>query len=315
MRLWPQLALLVLLGLHALLAGRWWPWTLTAALPSDAYLWLLLLVLAWTVWSRQWWGLLLLALAAPLALAFSDLNLSVLTREPAPVLGTRVSVFSWNTEFWDDDRAGLYAFLRAQDADAYLLQERLTRAHLPVRDRAELQAAFPGYSVVEQGELVTLTRLPVLRSSPVPGATVLRVDVAVGGGELSLYNAHIPIFMDGGVGGIPLNPLPAIERRFALREAEFTALQAELDASTRTHLVAGDFNTSLPMRQMDALLATHTDAAFARGPLTPATWHDGLRLWRIDYALASPDLQVAEYREVDPQGRSDHWGLRVEVGW
>lgn len=310
----PPLLVLGLLLLHLFLTGRWWVWTFLSWLPSDAFLWLAGATLAWTVWKRAWWGLLPLALALPIAIGISDINPAALLPTSPPSLDTRVTVFNWNTEHWQDDRAGLYEFLRAQDADVYQLQERVTIGGERIGDGAEIARAFPEYTILEYGELLTLSRLPVITSAPVRQATVLRADISVGGRVVSFYNAHIPVFVTTQLLDSPVALREDVRRRFDLRAREFAQLEEEVATNTLPQFLSGDFNTTLLMRQMGTLRSSHTDTIVRSPRLSPATWHDGLRLWRIDYALVR-DLVVASHEEVDPQGLSDHWGLRTVVGW
>src|SRR4029079_17566395 len=89
-------------------------------------------------------------------------------RAHADPAGTAVKVFAWSTDYWQmsDDQRAFYAFLRQQDADVYLLQEYLywKGDDDPIRidDSARLRAEFPGYQLVVDGELLTLSRLPVV---------------------------------------------------------------------------------------------------------------------------------------------------------
>src|SRR5690606_13325008 len=98
-----------------------------------------------------------------------------------------IRIFSWNTEYWadGDDPERFYRDLADQQADIYLLQEHVSwdlAGHRPVRadHRAELRRRFPGFHVVAVGELLTMSRFPVLASRPLDNLPYLS-DPAVGG--------------------------------------------------------------------------------------------------------------------------------------
>lgn len=220
---------------------------------------------------------------------------------------------SWNTQHWnqggDPDR--FYAFLRALDADVYVLQEYLNGFEggevWDIDDEERLRAAFPGHHLAVGNNSVTLSRFPPA-GPPVPvGACSLRVDLRAGDGVLSTYNVHIPVQLT------VMNPLrPAflrdMRRRAAARDREYAALVADLRGNPHPVLVTGDFNTSAAIGDIRRMPRSLRDAIGACRAVLPASWNARarLRLWRIDWAFTGGGARVGSYRFRDAEGLSDH---------
>ncbi|MEV4478106.1 endonuclease/exonuclease/phosphatase family protein [Micromonospora coxensis] len=331
---------LLLTVLHRLLTGRWWFWLLPDLLPPVAYVLApVLLALAVPaarllrrpVPSRPRAVVLTAAtLALGLGLPDAGLNRYALTgggQVAPPADALRVLV--WNTGYWDqdDDPDAFLRFLAAQRADVYLLQEHLywdsaagLRGARPVPEPSRLRAAFPGYTVVARGELVTLSRYPVLARPPVgpdaalpaeadfgrvfTAAKVLRTDLAVGDRVLSAYNVHLPVQLNLA----PRRFLGFVAERDAARRAQLRALEADVAANPHPVLVGGDFNTTPAMGDLRPLRDRLRDAADASAAGYPASWPDGRlpALWRLDWTLTSPAVRVHRYELRAPAGLSDH---------
>jgi len=230
--------------------------------------------------------------------------------------------------YWDqtDDPARFYDYLTSLHADVYLLQEYLYWVDdqpAPIDDLASLRRAFPGYSIVASGELVTLSRFRVLATPAVgparalrPGAAfgdiyqsskVLRTDLSVDGQVLSVYNVHIPIQLD------LRNPFARtfyeiMHQRSEARQRQSRGLMADLDGHPNQVLVAGDFNTSPAMGDIGSVRARLSDAIRASTSVYPASWLDrgAFRLWRLDWAFTSGRIKVFRYGFVASRGLSDH---------
>jgi endonuclease/exonuclease/phosphatase (EEP) superfamily protein YafD len=338
--------------LHRLFSGRLWLWHLPDLLPPITFLVVPVALLAVLPLARALRRPLprtpavLVAGAAVLGLVlgvgYSGLNPRALAAGPVPAPPGAVRVFAWNTEYWDqhDDAGHFYRFLRAQHADVYLLEEYLNwdeRAGLDgarkVDDRARLEREFPGYQLASRGELLTLSRFPVvatprvgpdqgLGDGPAVGfaaefdaAKVLRTDVRVGATVLSTYNVHLPVQVD-------LAPsrhfLGYVKERDAARREQLRGLSADLAANPHPAIVAGDFNTSPAMDDLDGIRAVLHDAIAADDALYPVSWRAGpwLPLWRLDWAFTTPGVPVYEHRFLDCEGLSDHRAqmLLVSVG-
>ncbi|MFF9473377.1 endonuclease/exonuclease/phosphatase family protein [Streptomyces roseolus] len=288
--------------------------------------------------------------ALALALATGPgINWPALWREPGPVPADALRVVSLNTQYWamatDSDR--LLALLRSRDADVYLLQEHVgwtpgfgEDGYWPLDDDAELRRAFPGYHIARRGELLTVSRFPIVGRYPVgPGPAlafgeepdfgqvfarekVMRTDVAVAGRTLSLYNVHItvPLALDN------LNLLSDFDhdrylrRKHAWRQAEFAGLEKDVAANGNPVLIAGDFNATDAMRSLDGLREVAEDATPANPELLPLSWkfaslgefgedalfNRDLPFFRMDWAFTKGGTTVHRYDFLPTEGISEH---------
>ncbi|MBP2708416.1 endonuclease/exonuclease/phosphatase family protein [Microbispora sp. RL4-1S] len=317
--------------LHRLLSGRFWLWLVPDMVPPLVYLVVPLLLLAAAPaagrGSRRWCaGLAVVSLA--LGAGQSGLDPAALWNgggPPAPPGAIRL--VSWNTEYWDqgDDPDRFYALLKAQHADVYLLQEYLHWVNdgpRQVDDLARLRREFPGYEITTAGELVTLSRLPVVSTATVgparalgPAAPwrpvfdlakVLRTDLRVGGSTLSLYNVHIPTQYVLGENPLSSRFYDTLRARAAARDEQFRGLEADIAGNRDPLLVAGDFNSTVAMGEMRPLFDRLSVADDASRSLLPASWPaGGPALWKLDWTLTSA-ATVHGYRLLDPGGMSDH---------
>ncbi|SBT43268.1 endonuclease/exonuclease/phosphatase family protein [Micromonospora auratinigra] len=328
----------VLTGLHRALTGRWWFWLLPDLLPPAAYLLVPVALAAAVPAARALRRPLparpatavLAAAATALALGLPDagLNRYAWASRPAPPPGT-LTVLAWNTGYWDqhDDPEAFLRFLVAQRADVYLLQEHLywddaagLAGARPAPDPDRLRRAFPGYTLVARGELLTLSRFPVVGHPAVgpdadlaadadfgrvfTAAKVLRTDLRVGGRLLSTYNVHLPVQ----VNLAPQRFLGYVRERDAARRAQLAGLRADLAANPNPVLVAGDFNTTAAMGDLRPLRDRLRDAADAGSDVYPASWPTGRlpAVWRLDWTLTSRTVRVHRYALGEPPGLSDH---------
>ncbi|WP_432839976.1 endonuclease/exonuclease/phosphatase family protein [Dactylosporangium sp. CA-092794] len=314
--------------LHLLISGRWWFWLIIDVMPPAVLLIVPVLLAAGAApcrRSRRPVALLSLA-ALVIGAPISGLNFRALAGGDGPAPPGALRVFSWNTEYWDSDGGPFYDFLRDQHADVYLLQEYLRDGDIPGRidDSSRLRAEFPGYDLAIAGELVTLSRLPIVRSYPLPAAVpttdtgwlgeytrdkILRTDLSLAGGhQLSIYNLHMPVQIN------PTSPFSAafyrtIREQRAQREPQWRALAADVAANPGPALVAGDFNTTPAMGDLNKVPSRLRDASTALPDLYPTTYRDrpGLpRWWRLDWAFVTRDVRVHDYTFGSSHGQSDH---------
>ncbi|MFC4535799.1 endonuclease/exonuclease/phosphatase family protein [Sphaerisporangium dianthi] len=327
--LWGAGAWLAYVALQHLLSGRFWLWLLPDLAPPLVYLAVpLVLLAAAPLAGRAWrWCAVLTAAALVLGAGRCGLNLGVASSADGPAPAGAVRVFSWNTEYWhqSDDPDRFYEFLKDQRADVYLLQEYLNWVGgdpRQVDDLARLRREFPGYHIAALGELVTLSRHPIVASPPVgPARTlgprppwraafdlakVLRTDLRVGASTLSMYNVHVPTqYM------LDENPLTSrfyanLQARNAARKAQFDGLRDDAGANAGPVLVSGDFNSTAAMGDMDWLFDRMESANRAAPYLHPSSWPaGGPALWQLDWTFTSA-ARVHGYRLVDPLGMSDH---------
>ncbi|WNF29497.1 endonuclease/exonuclease/phosphatase family protein [Streptomyces sp. C11-1] len=288
------------------------------------------------------------ALALALALTTgSGLNWPALWRDPGPVPRGALRVVSLNTQYWGKaagtDR--LRAFLGEHPADVYLLQEHVAwtpglgeEGYARLDDDEALRRQFPGYHIARRGELLTVSRFPVLSQTSVgvPPATdgkddfgreflrekVLRTDLAVGDRVLSTYNVHItvPMALDN------LNPFSEFDhdayfrRKDAWRREELRGLERDVAANPHPSVIAGDFNTTAASRALDGLRATATDATPVSGEFLPLSWKYAspgefslggvldrpLPFFRLDWAFTAGGAEAHRYEFVPTDGLSEH---------
>jgi GT2 family glycosyltransferase/endonuclease/exonuclease/phosphatase family metal-dependent hydrolase len=323
-------AWLLLAVLNLLLSGRFWLWILPYLLPPAAFLAIPLVLTALTPLVRPRWWITAGALAGLLAGGSqAGINLAALGPGPGPVPAGSLRVVTWSTGIVDGisrpDR--IFQYLQSLHADVYLLGEYLPSAAGP----AVLRHYFPGYTAVADGDLLTLSRLPVvaikmLPAAPPAGSTfdqqfavvkAIRTDVRADGRILSLYNVHMPVQIDVS------SPLRAkfyrlLRTRAAQRRDDFGALDRDVAANKLPVLVAGDFNTSPAMGDMRGIAGMLRDAITVNRSLFPASWDSQfpLALVRLDWAFTSPGVNVSRYDFLDAQAISDHraQSLMISLG-
>ena len=335
-----------------LLTGRWWFWLLVDVVPPFVLLAVpallilsvpaLLLCRVRLPVSARLWVVAAAVLAGVLGFDQSGVNLAALTGNPdgaAPAGALRV--FVWNTQYWDqtDNPDRFYAFLTAQHADVYLLQEYLNwddgrddQGELRVFDGARLRREFPGYTVVARGELLTLSRYPVVAQPPVgpdrsiagtaadwptvfETAKVLRTDLAIDGQVVSFYNVHMPVHLDTGRGIFHSSFYDYTRQADARRQAQFTGLSDDVAANPHPTVVAGDFNTTPAMGDLGRLRGMTQDAIRADTSLYPVSWQSSgwMEFWRLDWTFTARGVRVHDYAFGDAEGMSDHRPQEVVI--
>jgi endonuclease/exonuclease/phosphatase family metal-dependent hydrolase len=329
---------------HLLVSGRIALWTPVALVPPLLFLVVpaLLMIVAPLARPVRWRIMSLLVVTVVLGAGQSGINYATLWYSPPPAPPGAITLAAWNTEFWDQDwppaKGGrpspdLYDYLHRLNADIYLLTEYMyvdTTAGdirskpwtadmaLRIDKRADLRREFPGYQVAASGDLITLSRFPIVghrgldmsRWLPadqreIPAASrewpeeytveTLRTDIDVHGKVVSFYDTHI-------------SP-PSEARR---REASYRAIRADIEANRNAAVLAGDFNTSPPMGIRRLLPENLVDPTPALSSLYPATFPArSTRLWRIDWMYTTPDVTVHRYDMLGPAGQSDHRAQRA----
>ncbi|WP_370414800.1 endonuclease/exonuclease/phosphatase family protein [Streptomyces fradiae] len=336
-------AWLVLLGVEWVLDGRFWPGNLVGIVPPAAFVLVPLLLAALAPLARgsaRWRALGAAGLALLLGLGQSGIDPAALWRsEPRPGADA-VRVFAWNTNSWNQllgTQDHFYAFLKAKQADVYLLHEyqHVTadrKGKLPIDDLARLRREFPGYEVVVRGELVTLSRFPVVGQPAVGPARavpagadwattyretkVLRTDLLVGGRVVSFYNVHMPVWNSMPDGLLSPAFYRHMRERFAPRRAQYAGLTADLAANRNPVVVAGDFNTTAAMTDLDPLRERLADAAGVSTDPYPTSWEEGgwKPFWRTDWAFTGNGARAERYSFGDPEKLSDHATQDLWVG-
>nr|MDT0656793.1 endonuclease/exonuclease/phosphatase family protein [Micromonospora sp. DSM 115978] len=349
---------LLFVVVHRGFSGRVWWWTLPDLAPPVVFLAVPAALLLATPLARPARGRIAALVLASLALGWpvAGVNLTALWHRPGPVPPDAVTVFAWNTWYWDQlargpdapspmvrpprDTDRFYRYLREQDADVYLLQEYLyfSADWQPIRvdhlDR--LRREFPGFHVAVSGELLTLSRFPLVLTRPLdlrpwlsrqwedlppPDSQLpayhtvktLRTDLRIAGRVVSFYNSHLHV---------PVLALPTLDQadrddlreRHDLRQADYRALAADVAGNPHPIVLAGDLNTTPAMGLLGALPDRLVDAVPATGALYPTSWaRVGLPMWRLDWVFTTTDVDIHRYVLVRPAGLSDHHGQRVTV--
>lgn len=321
---------------HRLLSGRVPWWLAFDLIPPFAFV-VVPLLLAGASWPcRRSRRPVAFISAASLALGIGVAGLNaygLVSGGDGPPGPGAIRVVAWNTGFWgaEHDSAAFYRLLRRQDADVYALQEYLAWQgdHMVPRDDvSRLREEFPGYHIGIVGELVTLSRLPVVEEGAlsVPDAPpprddfvdywrykVLRTDVRTANGIMSIYNTHMPV--QAWVDGSPLDGrfYRAMREQDRARKPQFRALARDVAANPHPVLVAGDFNTTPAMGDVREFPAGLRDAQRATRSPYPVSFTASLAVhawvpewWRLDWILTSPGVKVHDYDLLAPQGLSDH---------
>jgi endonuclease/exonuclease/phosphatase (EEP) superfamily protein YafD len=333
-----SVAVLGVIVLHLLLAGSWL-WVLPDLVPPLLYVLLplaLLVVVAVLRWRQMleryaWWTVLVASLATlGLGAGQTGLNLAALTGAGAgPAPPGAVRVVSWDTLHWDTGGkpAQFYRFLTGQQAGIYLLQDYEHPAggpQRPVDEAGLLRREFPGYHFASSGDLLTISRFPIVQwtafetnPAPPPGTanipflkgwkyTILRTDILIRGKLLSVYNVH---FYD--TFSLDVVPLSAtffrnVRALAQARHDQFARLRADITANPHPVLVSGNLNT-LPGGTDLRLLGALRDAARSSRSVYPATFaFIGPALWRMDWTFTSHDVGAYQYSTHGPQGLSSH---------
>ena len=215
--------------------------------------------------------------------------------------GERLTVVTANVYFRGGDVPEAAAAVTSQGADVVALQEVTPDFAAVVARRAE-DAGYR-WRVMKPARgstgLAVLSRLPIVghRELTLNGQPLLRVDLAVAGTVLRLYDVHVEA---------PVTP-PAVRRW----RGQLDALREVLEEPSAGPVVAaGDFNASLdhlPFRRL--LGADRQDAAAARRRWWLPTWpaRHGLLppLLQLDHVVVSQGVSTSRVRTARCPG-SDH---------
>lgn len=302
---------------QSIAAGRVWWWDMMSLIPSWFWLVIPLATLTLFCFRRKNFALLACGLIGLiLAMGQADINIGALFPRNPVSTNTTISVFSWNSLAWrQQKRQEWIEYIRSQNSDVLMLQEIIPPRTWDTPNPADLAELFPGYRLIPHGEFLTITKLPVVA---VYGSTEqfwLRVDVAAAGRTISLYNVHIPVHMNPGMFlRTPGKFFADMKDRHALRAQQFALLDQELQNNPHEKIIAGDFNTTKSMGYLD-FLRSYSDITGLSKELFPSSWGDyGIYLWRIDWAFMSKSLQAIDFTYAARTPLSDHVAMRFTVG-
>lgn len=330
---------------HEVLTGEVWFWVLPGMAPPILFAVIPVIFLFSLVFTKKF----RLPIVATAVLAFAisvpstGINFSGYFQRTEIVKSNSASTFSvvqMNTDYWGQLRDGtltdprnknaMLDYLKSLDADVYLLQEHMQRVGElapPVTDLSDVREKFPEYEAVAAGTLLTLSRLPVVEHNVVnpdsesdlqlpPPPYALKVNVRVANETLSTYNIHMPIQIIIEKNWFNADFYDEIFRRHHIRKDEYQNLLFDVSNNPLPMLMAGDFNTSPAMGDNRDLLGVMVDAASFSSTLYPSTWRVGgqlPRLWRNDWFLVKNNIQVEQFRSLNPEGNSDHLVQKVKL--
>ncbi|GAA5435023.1 endonuclease/exonuclease/phosphatase family protein [Deinococcus aquaticus] len=284
-------------------AERTLPTLLLAYAPPLLWVLATLPALAWALWRHQGRRV---ALAA-LLLAASGAGL---LHWRAHATGTQptLRVVTFNVlggaRTTPDELAG---HLRSLNPDVLLLQEsRFVQPDF----RAAFLNALPGYAVAEAGEVMTLTRLPLLgsRSEALPGnrRELLVTRLEWRGEPLTVVNAHLGTVQ---VSSVLSGDLARVRRTRDARAGQVELLRSVAATMPGRMLLGGDLNTpprGQVYRELRAAFGPDTHDLAGRGP----GWTFPALHLRIDHLMAR-DLTPTRI-QVLPWALSDHRPLLAE---
>jgi endonuclease/exonuclease/phosphatase (EEP) superfamily protein YafD len=307
------ISILVFDVLQLLLANRWWLWEFTTFIPWYAIVIAHIVMIVGLTASQEGW----MALILTLALLFQFRIVDVGKGKPVIIdneTTQQVSLFSWNTEFWEPDatEAQLFAHIGANSSDIIHLQEamELNGDAKPVEKRMQ-ELLGEQYTVVQYGELVSATRLPVLEVTASDVGAFQRMDLLIGGKIVSAYNVHIPVHVTPSLIKDPTVMVTYVRDKFYRRQQASAALIADLRQNPNPKIISGDFNsqTTMPLIHyyMDNFAEAARDVSFG---IPTSIKIGGVKLWRIDYVFGDK-IDFTQFNEVDPANLSDHWGQQA----
>ncbi len=298
-----------------LLMDRFWLWEFASVIPwyIETLIWI------FGVWLALIIGQPFLALGLfiffPRIYQIRDFGLGI---SHLSSVADTIKLFNWNTEYWTQEHEIFYEFLRAQDADIYHLQEAWVDGtdDLPV-PREVTREVFEGlgdeYYVIQHEELVTATKFPVEHIVREPENNFLRLDLKIQDKVISFYNVHIPVHIRPSLLSNPRVLLDDAKQRFELRKKRTALLLAELETNPNPKVISGDFNTQTSQPLIYKFFDKFKDAYRQLNAGIPVSIKlYGLRAWRIDYVFLDR-VRPIRYKEVDPEGMSDHSGIAVKL--
>lgn len=307
---------LVYLCIDKLLSGRWWLWNLNSLIPPFMLLVIPFVLICLNTYSTKSFALFVL-LVASLFVVWPHSGVVLPSFRSKVIVNTAnaVKVVSWNTEFWADgkDENEMIDVLRGAPADIYLLQEMWAHRDLsPVTNLAALQEAFPGYTLHQAEEHVTLSRFPVQEFYDFSESGFTRLDVLVNDKTVSIYNVHIPVHLIPSHLRYGLFFFRDMQNRFEWRQRSFSAFQAELESNPNPKVFSGDYNTSANMAELGWFSQRYSEAFTSLHGGYPTTYSFGpIKLWKIDWVFGDK-VKFVQYHQQEHSRLSDHDLLQFE---
>ncbi|MBB5366434.1 endonuclease/exonuclease/phosphatase family protein [Deinococcus humi] len=296
---------------------HWW-WVATLDLIPPQLLLPLFALLAWLAWRAgqlRWAAWNVLAAAA-----FVVVQVGLVLPSERPVVSAPITLLSLNTLDASADPGRIAQLARREGADVVVLQEALFKDRPQETYAARVRAAFPGWSTAHQGELLTLTRLPLLESRPLrfpqTGHVLLVTRLQTRTGEVTVVNVHLPtlaLLTDINRPGEPRALPGRVAWRLHLRR-ELPGAVSQVQATAPGAVVlVGDMNAPARGELHRLLRATGLRDAFVQaGAGFGFTYAARLGFLRLDYTWG--DGVVFTAARALPEVLSDHRPLLVRFG-
>lgn len=317
--------------LHNLLSGRFWAWNAFSIIPPIAFILFTLLLTILTILiyikvilnfgRKSFLILTILILNISLSLFLSDLNFNALLPRSEYDSDEVITVFNLNTHFWEGPtfREDFLQFLVDQEADIYVLQEfipyypvnSITFENFHDMEIAVIEELFPEYDIAYEGEYLFIYKdnIEVINGSRAKGEYFFKIDLEINSEIISFYSVHIPVQFFGRNTGAAAE-VKDLRDKFNLRDRALDQLVQSIESIDTPYFISGDFNSTKSMGVMNRIFKLANDSISASKTFYPATWKiKDLRLWRIDYTLASPELKFVDHEYVDAGSFSDHYGI------
>jgi endonuclease/exonuclease/phosphatase family metal-dependent hydrolase len=267
------------------------------------------------------------AVVPSLALAASLLVPPVLYAVKSPVVATKpapietgLKITTFNTEYWHIPEQELVNQVRTQDMDLVFFQEHLEKhgdTWGPTNRIPQLKAVLKDRYIGVNGEVVTVSKWPIVATRAFSGGQAIRTDVREPGGRIvSAYNIHLPVHLHLNLASNPIQFFHDAQTTAARRQQLLDEVIADLSANQNPTIVAGDFNTSSAMsgtawfrrNMVDAYAAPHC-------PQAGDTFELGRALtWRIDYVFVSRHFVPTSYCTQAAPHMSDHKAVVATLG-
>lgn len=231
-----------------------------------------------------------------------------------------LKITTFNTEYWHIPEQELIDHVHLQDMDIVFFQEHLEKhgdTWGPTNRIPQLKAVLKDRFVDVNGEVVTVSKWPIVSSRAFTGTVALRTDVRGPDGRIvSVYNMHLPVHIHPDLLKQPLNFYRDAEAIAAERQQVLDEFTTDLAANRNPTIVAGDFNTSSAMNGTEWFRAHMTDAYAAphcRQASDTFEMAGGALSWRIDYVFVSPHFRPASYCTEPAPGMSDHQSITADL--
>lgn len=231
-----------------------------------------------------------------------------------------LNITTFNTEYWHSSERELLTSINWSKQDIILLQEQLAfngKSWYPIDHRQQIKDFAKGYNVASFGEVLTLTKYPIINIKRYGEGTAIRTDLQLEDSVIiSVYNVHLPAHIYLPYLSHPTKFLSNVLENKSRRSFLMDELLEDISSNLNPIIVGGDFNTSLAMNSIRRLKNSLNDS-FALTHCTPTygTWVIAPYIsWRIDYIFYSKHFSnKGEYCTEPQHNISDHFQLLVKL--